>query len=798
MQAGLWYMGNIMEKINVTVYPHREQKKQGDLFGIFFEDLNHAADGGLYGELIRNRSFEFDPVDREGYHGMTAWEQVARGNSAVCAHVETREPLHPQNPHYLVFEVLTEGTGGGIRNMGFEGGIQVRSGESYFFSCFYKLQKGMDAPIEVRLESRDGERCYAKQTFQPEKGKWRQFFTALCPDGTDAGACLTLLAKQPVCIAFDMVSLFPANTFRGRRNGIRADLAKMLADMKPKFMRFPGGCLTHIGSLDADDRSGMYRWKKTVGPVEERPARRNTWNYNQSMGLGFYEYFLLCEDIGAEPLPVISAGYDPHNLRVAPLNAMQEWIDEALDLIEFANGDKNTKWGSIRAGMGHPEPFHMKYLGIGNEEVGDAYFERYEIIAAEVKRKYPEISLINSAGPGSGGSEFAKGWEQARRGMADLVDEHYYQCPEWFIANADRYQAYDTVPGAFLGEYGSCDDSWKNALAEAAFMTGLEKAEGMHLACYAPLLCNVNYQNWHPDLIYFDHTKAYGSPSYYVQKLFMQNQGTALVMAKDDIKTKPQKVPVLSGKIGMRTQNAQVEIRDFCFEGEGGIHVVKEVPDFVLSEKNNFFRCLETDCDSYTVSFRFQKRNGSLKENLEGQCSFELEFAGADDNNKLIWRIDGWQRLTALYGMVEGKICDLDLHLFESETGKEYEAKLVVDGNHVRTYLDGILYCEHTCKSCEPEPLYYSAVKDENQDVIVKVVNVENMEKEIDITLEQAGVDSGTVTIFSMENFDLMDKNSFEEPEKVVPIVREDCFRGGKFQYVAGGDSLAVLIFHCG
>lgn len=784
-----------MEKINITVYPHREQKKQGNLFGIFFEDLNHAADGGLYGELIQNRSFEFDPVDREEYHSMTAWEQVARGNSIVYTHIETKEPLNQENPHYLILEVLTGGMGGGIRNLGYEGGIPIKGGESYSFSCFYKLRKSTDTSMEVRLESRDGKKCYAKQMFLPEKGEWKQFSAILCPEETDMGACLVLLADKPVRIALDMVSLFPVNTFQGRKNGVRADLAKMLMDMKPKFMRFPGGCLTHIGSLDADDRNGMYRWKKTVGSVEERPSRRNTWNYNQSMGLGFYEYFLLCEDIGAEPLPVISAGYDPHNLRMASLDDMQEWIDEALDLIEFANGDKDTKWGSVRAGMGHPEPFHMKYLGIGNEEVGDAYFERYEIIASEVRRKHPEISLINSAGPGSSGSEFIKGWEQARRGMADFVDEHYYQCPEWFIANADRYQEYAPVPGAFLGEYGSCDDSWKNALAEAAFMTGLEKAEGMCLACYAPMLCNVSYQNWHPNMIYFDHARVYGSPSYYVQKLFMQNQGETLIETKDDRKIRTKKVPVLCGKIGMRTQNAQVEIRDFCFKGEGNTPVMEKVPDFDLSENNIFFSCLETECSSYTVSFRFQKKNGSLKENLEGQCSFELEFAGADDDNKLIWRIDGWQRLTALYGMVEGKICDLDLHLFESETCREYEAKLVVDKNHIETYINGILYCEHKCKSCEAESLYYSAVKDKDQNVIVKIVNFESLEKEVTITLDRAETDSGTVLISVMENFRLADKNSFEEPEKVVPMIKRKRFRGGEFNYTAGRNSLAILFF---
>ena len=311
--------------------------------------------------------------------------------------------------------------------------------------------------------------------------------------------------KNPMVLDVDMVSLFPEETFRGRKNGLRKDIAELLEEMHPKFMRFPGVCLMHIGSLDPKDRSSIYRWKNTVGLVEKRPSRRNSWNYNQSMGLGYYEYFQFCEDIGAEPLPVIAAGYDPHFLRAVPMEQIQEWIDEALDLIEFANGGTETAWGALRAEMGHPEIFGLKYLGIGNEEIGEEYYERYEVMQKAIKEQHPEIQVIASAGPWCSGSEFTKGWNMARDTESGFVEEHYYQCPEWFLANMDHYENYPAEgPKAFLGEYASRGDTWKNALVEAAYMINMEKAPGVGLACYAPMLSNVDYENWHPDLIYFN------------------------------------------------------------------------------------------------------------------------------------------------------------------------------------------------------------------------------------------------------------------------------------------------------
>lgn len=782
-----------MKRITIHVDEKKEIKRQGDLFGIFFEDLNHAADGGLYGELVRNRSFAFDRVDCEGYHSMTAWEAVQRGDSVAAAHVETAEPLCGENPNHLTLEVIAPGEGGGVRNLGYAGGIPVRKGENYRFSCWYRLRTKGEAAVQIRLEDESGKRCLSQKELILKERTWACLDCVLTAEETEDAARLAILSREPVILELDYVSLFPENTFLKRRNGLREDIACLLRDMRPRFVRFPGGCLTHIGSLDSRDRAGMYRWKNTLGPTHCRPARRNTWNYNQTLGLGFYEFFQFCEDIGAEPLPVIAAGYDPHSLRSAALEDMQEWIDEALDLIEFANGAPESRWGAVRAQMGHPESFHLKYLAIGNEEVGDDYFARYEIMEKAIHEAYPQIWLINSAGPGSAGSEFRKGWEQARRTHTAYVDEHFYQCPEWFLANADRYQSYQPGPGAFLGEYASEDDTWKNALAEAAFMTGMEKAPIPMLACYAPLLNHAAYTNWHPDLITFDNCRAYGSPSYHVQKLFMRNQGEVLLGAEDDLPERVKKEPELSGFLAFATQGAQVEIGNVVYRDEKTKEERVLTEGFALGGQTLRYPFMEQTGTDYSLSFSFVKKNGGRAENLEGRCSFELEFAGKDAENKLIWRIDGWQRLTSLNGMLHGKTCDMGHALLETKVGRTYRAELRVRGGRVSAFLDGVPVCSHVCRTPDPESLYYSAVRDGNGDLIVKAVNAQEEEKELVLFLNgKAGRD---VEITEMAGYDPDDRNSFLEPFRVAPETLRRKQEGESFRYLLKGRSVTAFRF---
>ena len=445
----------------------------GDLFGIFFEDLNHAADGGLYAELVQNRSFEFDPIDNRSYHALTAWEKVERGGGKAEVSIHTENPLSQKNPHYAVIDIAEGGDGVGLMNLGFNSGIAVQENEQYLFTVFAKFE-GIDensAPLQIIVETDEGA-ILAQAEISVVNNEWTEYKATLIAQGSTSRGRLLVVTQQKGKLSIDFVSLFPKATFKNRPNGMRRDIAQLLHDLKPKFMRFPGGCLVHDGSLNADDRNSMYRWKNTIGPLHERPARRSNWGYNQTLGLGYYEYFLFCEDIGAKPIPVLPAGYDPHHKRIVPIEELGPWIDDALDLIEFANGGLDTVWGAKRAELGHPEPFHMEYLAIGNEEVGEPFFERYAYFHKAIKERYPHIKLINSSGPFPEGSEYERGWASARKNGSDLVDEHYYVSPEWMLANVDRYQSFDANgPKVFLGEYASWGNTYYNALVEAAYMT---------------------------------------------------------------------------------------------------------------------------------------------------------------------------------------------------------------------------------------------------------------------------------------------------------------------------------------
>jgi alpha-L-arabinofuranosidase len=437
------------------------------------------------------------------------------------------EPLNARNTHYAAV-TLDGARRGGLRNLGYHTGIPVREREEYCFSCYARNGGGGARELRLSLESDSGE-VYAAAALVITGGNWQKYTASLCPARTDFSGRLVITSEGAGCFYLDMVSLFPEKTFMGRENGLRADLAALLKDMKPRFVRFPGGCLVHDGSLDPDARDSLYRWKDSIGPVESRPARRNNWNYNQTLGLGYYEYFLFCEDIGAAPLPVLPGACNPHNKTAAPLDSLAPWIDDALDLIEFANGDLDTVWGAKRAELGHPAPFGLEYIAIGNEETQEEFFERYPYFHQAIKARYPGIKIINSAGQYAADGGFTLGWESARENGSDIVDEHYYNAPEWFIVKCRRYDAFPrgaNDPKVFVGEYASWGSTWYNALCEAAFMTGLERNAGLvALACYAPLLCNAAYVNWKPNLLYYNNHEAFGSANYYVQKLFMQNQG---------------------------------------------------------------------------------------------------------------------------------------------------------------------------------------------------------------------------------------------------------------------------------
>jgi len=780
-----------MRRIEIKLHKEIELEKQEKVFGVFFEDINHAADGGLYGEMVRNRSFEFDIIDNSKYNHLTAWEKIERGNSIVQVYVDEKNSLNNQNLHYVRIEVITEGKGGGIRNEGFGKGFAIREGENYHFSCFYRRKSFEGSFITVQIESKDGKTVFAKKSFYAEQVEWSKWECDFISNQTDYEAKLSIYSDKPLTFDIDMISLFP-ETFLNRKNGLRKDIAEMIQEMEPAFVRFPGGCLVHIGSLDADARNSIYRWKNTLGKIEERPARRNSWDYNQTLGLGYYEFFQFCEDIGAEPMPVIPAGFDPHFLRVAPIDQMHEWIAEACDLIEFANGDMNSEWGSVRAKLGHPECFHLKYLAIGNEEVGDEFFERYRIIAEAVKERFPDIKIIGSAGPGSSGSEFDKGWKIADKTNTDYVDEHYYQSPDWFIANAERYDAYPKQEAkAFLGEYASKGNKWINALSEAVFMIGLEKAPALGLACYAPLLCNIDYVNWPVNLLYYNNNSIYGSANYHIQKLFMKNQARSVLRTSDNIhKNVNNKTCELTGIIALSTEKADIIFTDIIITDNitGKITIEKSVE---LSAHYQYHECAKINSSKYMISFTFEKLNGKLSTSLSGSNSFSIEFAKKDENNKLFWNIDGWERTTSVQDMRNGFTSDLGLHLYQGDWSKKHKGKMIIDGNKVVTYIDDVKYSECFCQNSEPEELYYSAVRDKER-TIIKIANAEDSPK--DIIIETYCYETREAEVFFIDEVNNDAENSFEEQNKISPKRKMVPVVNGKIEYTVKGFSFTIII----
>jgi len=508
-----------------------------DLFGIFFEDLNYAADGGLYAEMVQNRSFEYALNDMDAkvnknhqWHPFTAWDFL-RENGIMRISLETAQPLNDNNRHYVACQVLTPGsTGTGIRNRGYDGMV-VHSDENYDFSAFFRLAECQNMRVKVRLTSDNA--TLAETTLTVSGNAWQQYTATLTPTASADNAALDLLFLDQGVICADMLSLFPQNTFKNRKNGLRKDIAETIAALHPRFMRFPGGCLTH-----GDGIHNIYNWKNTIGPVEQRKSDYNIWSYGQTMGLGYFEYLQFCEDIGAKPLPVLAAGVSCQNSartrgtgqEAIPMDQMNAYIQDILDLIEYCNGPATSTWGAKRAQAGHPAPFNLEYIGIGNEDhITPAFQERFAMICNAIKTKYPDIKIVGTAGPDPAGTDFEKGWQAAKDDKVALVDEHYYRAPEWFLQNLHRYDNYDRhAPHVYIGEYASRGNTLWNAICEAAYLTQVERnGDVVTLTSYAPLLCREGVAQWfwRPDLIYFTKSDVFPTINYYVQQLFATNAG---------------------------------------------------------------------------------------------------------------------------------------------------------------------------------------------------------------------------------------------------------------------------------
>lgn len=523
--------------VTVTAQPSAQKAISPDLFGVFFEDINYGADGGLYGELVQNRDFEYTTEGRKRHKDWGpayAW----RTTGGASMEIKTDNPIHANNAHYALLTVSE--AGGAMANTGY-GGIAVEHGKKYRVSVFGKMVSGGNRRVRLALRCKDGRTIGSAAVTLPKSG-WRRLEATIKATASDPEAELAVIPEEAGSYAIDMLSLFPYDTFKGRENGLRRDLAQAIADLHPRFVRFPGGCVAHGNGL-----ANIYRWKNTVGPLHERKGMYNIWNYRQSMGLGFYEYFQFCEDIGAEPLPVVAAGVPCQNSSLGgdgqqgglPLGQeMDEYVQDVLDLIEWANGDKTTRWGRVRAEAGHPEPFGLKYLGIGNEDlISEVFKERFKLIYDAVKAKYPDIIVIGTAGPFYEGSDYEYGWQFAKELGVPMVDEHYYCPPGWFIHNRDFYDAYDRRgPKVYLGEYASHapgrPNNMETALTLALYMTELERnADVVSLASYAPLMARRGDTQWTPDMMYFDNTSIRFTTDYYVQRMFGQNAGDTYIPA---------------------------------------------------------------------------------------------------------------------------------------------------------------------------------------------------------------------------------------------------------------------------
>lgn len=767
------------------------------MHGIFFEDINYGADGGLYAELLQNRSFEHA-------ENLYAWSPVNRGGDGTLT-IEGDRPLNAKNTHFARLQIKQAGQGFGLANTGWDA-ISVKAGETYLFSVYARganYAGGLRAILEDENGAMLGEVRATKITNQ-----WFRYEGTFTAKATTSKARLLVLADGAGTVDLDMVSLFPQNTFKNRRNGMRADLAQKLADMKPGFMRFPGGCIVEGKVL-----SNAYRWKDTIGDVATRPQNWNRWQdavdikapqYYQTYGLGFFEYFQLCEDIGAEPVPVLNCGMacQFQSKELVPIAELDPFVQDALDLIEFANGPVTSKWGKVRADMGHAAPFNMKYLGVGNEQWGPEYFERYPIFVKALKARYPEIIIATTAGPGVDDDNWRYAWSQFKAGTpAEVVDEHYYRAPQWFLSNDHRYDNYDRNGAkVFAGEFAAHGNGKRNnleaALAEAAFITGLlRNADVVTMTSYAPLFAKFGHTQWTPDLIWFDNEQSYGSPSYYVQQMYGTNRPDHTLPLTLDANSF---VPKFQGGIGVGTWNTSAEFKDIQVtkdgqilwradlnseltgwekrngewqRGEGALQQKAETPDvaYFTGDKN---------WSDYTLTLKARK--------ISGKEGFMIYFARGDGGVG-VWNLGGWNN--TLHGLditgsperIPGKI----------EANRWYDVRIELKGATVKCYLDGQLIQQGERKPTTS--LYAIAGRDEkNGEVIIDVVNPTDEARVTNINLRGADLVATTGRAIILSG-DLADENSLQSPGKVAP--REETVSDVKanFTHTFPANSFTVL-----
>ncbi len=752
------------------------------MYGVFFEDINRAADGGLYAELVQNRSFEYSTADHASYTPLTAWSV-----SGTAEAVDDSGRLDERNRTYLSL-----GAGSSVTNAGYNTGIRVEQGKRYDFSVWARA--GAGATLTVTLKDAAGTLADSREV--AVRGGWTRYKATFTASRTSNRGRLTVATSADT--ALDMVSLFPRETYKNQPNGLRKDLAEKIAALKPGFLRFPGGCLVNTGSMeDYSETSGWqreraYQWKDTVGPVEERATNANFWGYNQSYGLGYYEYFRFADDIGAMPLPVVPALVTGcgQNRATDDEALLKRHIQDTLDLIEFANGPRTSTWGGLRAEMGHPEPFGLTHIAVGNEEnLPHEFFARFQRFRAAVEAEHPEITLISNSGPDDAGTVFDTAWRLNREGGVDMVDEHYYNSPQWFLRNNDRYDSYDRQgPKVFLGEYASQGNAWKNALAEAAYMTGLERnADVVKLASYAPLLANEDYVQWRPDMIWFNNRASWGSANYEVQKLFMNNVGDRVVPSRAS--GTPDVSGPIAGAVGLSTWATSAAYDDVEVTAADGTTLLSDdfsagagrwrhvgggswtVQDgrYVQTDEaaeNTLVTAGDPEWRDYDLRVEAVKRSGK-----EG---FLIAFGVKDTGTYYWWNLGGWDNTrSAVEQAVDGGKSTLISKPGSIETGRAYDIRVEVRGRQVTLYLDGEEWGSFTDDK-PAEPFRQVVTEDARTgDLLLKVVNAQPSEARTSVDLGSARVSSrAQVTTLAADP----DEVNTETDAPVTPVT--STFRG--------------------
>ncbi|MFE9683255.1 alpha-L-arabinofuranosidase C-terminal domain-containing protein [Streptomyces sp. NPDC006285] len=782
----------------ITVDPKTTGARIDDtMYGVFFEDINRAADGGLYAELVQNRSFEYTQADHTSYTPLTSW--AATGTART---VDDAGRLNARNRTYLALD-----GGSSVTNSGYNTGIAVERGKVYDFSVWARAE-GASA-LTVTLRDADGALAEARRV--TARGGWTKYTARLTATRTSAGGRLTVAADGPA--ALDMISLIPRDTYKG--HGLRTDLARRIAALDPAFVRFPGGCLVNTGSMEGyDEASGWerrraYQWKDTIGPVEQRATNANFWGYNQSYGLGYYEYFQFSEDIGAMPLPVVPALVTGcgQNQAVDDDALLKRHIQDTLDLIEFANGPVTSEWGAKRARMGHPKPFRLTHLAVGNEEnLPNEFLERFKRFRTAIGAKHPDVTVISNSGPDDAGATFDTAWRLNREADVDMVDEHYYNSPQWFLQNNDRYDSYDrNGPKVFLGEYASQGNTFRNALSEAAFMTGLERnADIVKLASYAPLLANEDYVQWRPDLIWFNNHASWNSANYEVQKLFMRNVGDRVVPSSAT--ATPSVSGPIAGAVGLSTWATGAAYDDVRVTGADG------TPLFADDFSGDASRWTHTGGGSWSVQDGQYVQSDEAAENTmvsagdpawhdydlhvkatkkAGKEGFLVAFGVKDTGNHYWWNLGGWNNTqSAVEQAVDGGKSTLLSKAGSIEAGRAYDLDIKVRGRQVTLFLDGQEWGSFTDDK-PAEPFRQVVTEDARTgDLIVKVVNAQAAEARTAIDLGGAKVrPRAEVTTLAAAP----DAVNTETDTAVAPVTSTFSAVAKKFTYTFPANSVTFL-----